>query len=200
MEAYAPLQELKKRAKGDTNKQRRIKNLLAHQEFVEYFEIVRDAKPDLCSLVSASAEEAWKELNKRYVDMNLEDMATDVFEYDAVARAAEGMALLIKRRREDVHAGRKMKFELKAAKEELEKQEAEIRRLRKLELNFPVEKIEAVSKATDKVLEERKKVEDEWANVVKDMREVHQREVGQLQFVMGLQTKKIKELRASGGG
>ena len=77
----------------------------------------------------------------------------------------------------------------KEGKQEKEKQEAEIRRLRKLELNFPVEKIEAVSKATDKVLEERKKVEDEWANVVKDMREVHQREVGQLQFVMGLQTK-----------
>ena len=58
MDTHASILELKKRAKGDTNKQRRIKNLLAHQEFVEYFEIVRDAKPDLCSLVSASAEEA----------------------------------------------------------------------------------------------------------------------------------------------
>ena len=46
MDTHASILELKKRAKGDANKQRRIKNLLAHQEFVEYFEIVRDAKPD----------------------------------------------------------------------------------------------------------------------------------------------------------
>ena len=67
MDTHASILELKKRAKGDTNKQRRIKNLLAHQEFVEYFEIVRDAKPDLCSLVSASAEEAMKEVHQREV-------------------------------------------------------------------------------------------------------------------------------------
>ena len=58
MDTHASILELKKRAKGDPNKQRRIKNLLAHQEFVEYLDIVRDAKPDLCSLVSASAAAA----------------------------------------------------------------------------------------------------------------------------------------------
>ena len=34
-ERYKPIQELKKRAKGDENKQRRITNLLKHKEFVE---------------------------------------------------------------------------------------------------------------------------------------------------------------------
>ena len=38
MEAYAPLQVLKKRAKGDLNKQRRIKNLAKNKEFVERHE------------------------------------------------------------------------------------------------------------------------------------------------------------------
>ena len=35
--------------------------------------------------------------------------------------------------------------------------------------------------------------------MVEQMKEEHQKEVGKLQFVMELQTKKIKELKASGG-
>ena len=37
---YKPIQELKKRAKGDENKQRRIANLLKHKEFVELFQLI----------------------------------------------------------------------------------------------------------------------------------------------------------------
>ena len=138
----------------------------------------------------------WELLNKRYVELGCDCAEADVWEFISIGRACEAMAKLM---RDNNNLKQLLEKKEKEGKKEKEKQEAEIRRLRKLELNFPVEKIEAVSKATDKVLEERKKVEDEWANVVKDMREVHQREVGQLQFVMGLQTKKIKELRASGG-
>ena len=39
-ERYKPIQELKKRAKGDENKQRRIANLLKHKEFVELFQLI----------------------------------------------------------------------------------------------------------------------------------------------------------------
>ena len=39
---YKPIQELKKRAKGDENKQRRIANLLKHKEFVELFQLIVD--------------------------------------------------------------------------------------------------------------------------------------------------------------
>ena len=39
-ERYKPIQELKKRAKGDENKQRRITNLLKHKEFVELFQLI----------------------------------------------------------------------------------------------------------------------------------------------------------------
>ena len=61
MEDCALLQELKKRAKGDENKQRRIKTLLKNKEFIEFYQIARAAKPDLYALLSDSAEEAWKE-------------------------------------------------------------------------------------------------------------------------------------------
>ena len=43
MEAYASLQVLKKRAKGDLNKQRRIKNLAKNKEFVELVQIAAEA-------------------------------------------------------------------------------------------------------------------------------------------------------------
>ena len=58
MEAHESIVELKKRARGDENKQRRIKTLLKNKEFIEYFEIARAAMPDLTYLLSDGAEEA----------------------------------------------------------------------------------------------------------------------------------------------
>ena len=55
MEAHESIVELKKRARGDENKQRRIKTLLKNKEFIEYFEIARAAMPDLTYLCSLTA-------------------------------------------------------------------------------------------------------------------------------------------------
>ena len=77
METHKSILELKKRARGDENKQRRVKTLLKNKEFIEYFEIARAAMPDLTYLLSDGAEEAWEAVNKRYVELGGEDCEAD---------------------------------------------------------------------------------------------------------------------------
>ena len=60
MEAHAPLQVLKKRAKGDLNKQRRIKNLAKNKEFVELVQIAAGADIPGTDRLSDGAVSAWE--------------------------------------------------------------------------------------------------------------------------------------------
>ena len=142
MEDCALLQELKKRAKGDENKQRRIKTLLKNKEFIEFYQIARAAKPDLHALLSDSAEEAWTELNKRYVELGAEDCEADCFEYLSVGRACEAMNRLMRERDRNKKAldekKEKEKEQLGAHRKKVQELEEENRRLRLAALNFPV--------------------------------------------------------------
>ena len=200
MEDCALLQELKKRAKGDENKQRRIKTLLKNKEFIEFYQIARAAKPDLYALLSDSAEEAWKEVNKRYMELGASDCEEACFESISVGRAWKEMAVL-KRVTEKLKKAldekkEKEKEQLGAHRKKVQELEEENRRLRLAALNFPVEKMEAVME----VQAVRKKVEDRWEKLVQEMGRNHQHAERELISMMQRQSEKITELRASGGG